>query len=543
MRVLGVSLGHDRSAALVESGRIVAAIAQERLDRVKYSEGYHVPVEAVFYALGAGDLAPRDIDLVTVSSAELTEAELLAAAVPQMLELGFKAPVKHVSHHLAHAASAFFTSPFENALIWVADGGGQILGGRQEAESLFIGSGQSVHLLRTRLADLPSTDITSRPFGARESTQVSLGRKYEQFTYLLGFDFGECGKTMGLAAYGATPQIALRLSEENHYFDLNLRYCDYLQDFLSDHTGEISFSKAAEIAALAQHLLEEHVISILHGALAETGQKHLCISGGVALNCTLNGRLARELQIDKLYAFPAAGDDGQSVGSALLACHQVANCERHELRSPFLGSNYTEVEMETAIRDADLRFSRPTELSLLVSERLAQGQVVGWFQDSSEFGPRALGHRSILADPSPSAMQHHLNSKVKRRETFRPFAPIVTAGTLQKYFDVPTAALPCTPFMLATGRVLNHYRDQLPAITHVDGSARVQSISLEENPMVYSVLECFQRLRGYPILVNTSFNVASEPLVESPSDAIKTFLRSNLDALTVGPFLVERPDS
>jgi carbamoyltransferase len=391
----------------------------------------------------------------------------------------------------------------------------------------------------------------------------SLGLLYSAFTAYLGFEVNEGEyKVMGMAAYGRPKYVdrvakLLRLAADGS-FALDMRYFGY-------HRSLASFSGAfvelfgpprapeaglepeyADIAASIQAVTEEAVLGLARRARALTGARHLCMAGGVALNVLANGRVLREAGFDGLWVQPAAGDAGGCVGAATYLHHAVLRQERrHRMRAAYLGPGYTDEEIHAFLRGAGVPFAvlPDAEVAPAAARLLARGHVVGWFQGRIEFGPRALGARSILADPTDPAMKDTLNAKIKHREPFRPFAPSVLAEAAAAYFDFGAPAAPAagveSPFMLLVARVRPDKRHLLPAVTHVDGTARVQTVSREQHPRYYDLIAAFGALTGVPVVVNTSFNVRGEPIVCTPADALNCFSHTDMDYLVMGNALVD----
>jgi carbamoyltransferase len=594
MRVLGVSgLYHDSAACLVEGGRVVAAAQEERFSRVKHDA--RLPRGAVAWCLEAGGggaidavafyekpllklhriletalaVAPRGLgpflravplwlrDRVWV---RLRLRELLAASgVPESV------PIFFVEHHESHAASAFFPSPFDEATTLTVDGVGE-----WACASVGRGRGGELELL------------------AEQRFPHSLGLAYSAFTAYLGFrvNDGEY-KVMGLAPYGEPRFVdailrdlvrieadgSLRLGLEHFGFTDELRmFGDGFARVLGGPPrapGDALDQRHADVARSIQEVTERAVLAMARSAVARTGCPDLCLAGGVALNCVANGRLLREGVARRLWIQPAAGDAGGAIGAALAASHGALGVARPALdgafdgmRGALLGPAWSDDAIRSVLVSAGAAFDRPAdgEWAPVVAERLAQGEVVALFDGPMEFGPRALGNRSILADPRDPRMQAHINQRIKEREGFRPFAPVVLEERAPAWFDLDVAS----PYMLLTapvrtgpearlGRVpgepwsleamLAAPRPPLPAVTHVDGSARVQTVGPGDSRRIRSLLVAWERLTGCPALVNTSFNGRDEPIVCSPADAYACFVATGIDTLSIGPYLVRRPEA
>jgi carbamoyltransferase len=558
MRVLGISaFFHDSAAALVEDGAVVAAAQEERFTRVKHDAAF--PARAVEYCLGQSG---GKVDAVVFYEKPFLKFERLLETYLAVAPKGFgvfrKAMplwVRHklfqksilrehlgqelsqnllfVEHHLGHAASAFYPSPFERAAVLTMDGVGE-----WATTSLALGNG----------ADLKVVREIGFPH--------SLGLFYSAFTYYCGFkvNSGEY-KLMGLAPYGA-PRFRQLIRDElidvkgDGSFRLRMEYFDYLTGWtmVGERFARLFGvpARAAEgpmtqhymdVAASAQAVLEEVVLRLSRAIVRETGERNLCLAGGVALNCVANGKILRDGHVRRLWVQPAAGDAGGALGAALAGFYLHGKRERRMefgdgMRGSYLGPEYSQEQVEAALRKSGAVFGVLAEGELLdaVAADLARGEAVGWFQGRMEFGPRSLGARSILADPRSAGMQSQLNLKIKYRESFRPFAPAVLREDVGDWFELEDDS----PYMLVTASVKEGRRGRIPAVTHVDDSARIQTVHQETNAMFAGLLERIRTLTGCPVLVNTSFNVRGEPIVESPSDAYRCFMGTELDVLAVG---------
>jgi len=561
--------GHDGSAALLKDGEVIACAAEERFTRVKYSLNLAgntlLPRHAVAWCLEAGGISLDDVDTVAhycrfteevveerlrLLQPHLTEGETSAVAQsfrhvyremlsPSAVERQFakmtgaeRRAIVPVRHEMAHAASAFYPSGFPEALVFTIDGCGEL-----ESSLLAVGTGDGIR-------ELESTPLPT-----------SLGTLYLILTVFLGFrSLGDEYKVMGLASYGDPSryrEVFSRLvpSDERGGYTTALLSGGGLGERLRTHLGPARSrldpveSRHADIAASLQEAVTRAVVGTLRRARGETGLRNLCMAGGVALNCSLNGALARTRLFDRIFVQPAAGDEGGSVGAALAAYADLrsgAPSPRGGWEHAYWGPSYSEAEMTRALEAVADRVVWRKEASpaVAVARRLAGGDVVGVFQGRMEFGPRALGNRSLLADPRNAGMKERINAKVKYRESFRPFAPAVPAEDAAEYFDM--TGLPDSPFMLFTVPVRPDKRARIPAVTHVDGSARVQTVARSTNGRFWDVLQEFRKLTGIPVLLNTSFNVKNEPIVCSPGDALACFLSTEIDCLELGDFLVER---
>ncbi|HJP29762.1 MAG: carbamoyltransferase [Candidatus Latescibacteria bacterium] len=585
--ILGISAYyHDSAACLLSDGQIVAAAQEERFSRRKHDARF--PELAARYCLDQAGIGVSDLECVgfydkpLLTFERLLETHLGTAPkglqlywksmsvwlsqklwIPQEVCRGLGADVQVLfgEHHESHAASAFYPSPFEEAAILTTDGVGE-----WTTTSFGFGRGTELHTL------------------GEIKFPHSLGLLYTAFTYFTGFkpNSGEY-KLMGLAPYGE-PRYADRILDkilalaEDGSFRLNLDYFNYVagltmtsgaMDDLFDgpaRTPETPLSqREMDIAASCQKVTEEVLLRMAATAHRETGMKNLCLAGGVALNCVGNGRILREGPFENLWIQPAAGDAGGAVGVALALWHRHFEQPRRvedgdSMSGSYLGPAYADDEIESflAAQKAPATRLEADELSVRVAGILADEKVVGWFQGRMEFGPRALGARSILGDPRSSAMQSQMNLKIKYRESFRPFAPSVLREHVDEWFDMDTDS----PYMLLVAPVkeekqirmtaeqealfgidkLHVPRSEIPAVTHVDYSARVQTVRREVNAPYHDLLAAFHRLTGCPLLVNTSFNVRGEPIVCTPEDAYRCFMRTEMDYLVLGNFLLSKQD-
>ncbi|MFN3598099.1 MAG: carbamoyltransferase [Rubricoccaceae bacterium] len=585
MTVLGLScFYHDSAAALVRDGRVVAAAQEERFTRRKHDAGF--PERAVAYCLAEAGLAARDLDAVAFYDKPLLKFERLletylsfaprglasfVKAMPVWIKqklwisdllarkLGYEGPLVFPEHHESHAASAFFPSPFEEAAFVTTDGVG-------EWATTSWGTGAGNRLAIRQEIHFPH----------------SLGLLYSAFTYFCGFrvNSGEY-KLMGLAPYG-TPRYAERIRQHlidlrpDGSFRLDQDYFTYAHGLTMTgrrfaelfggppRTPEGPLTaREMDLAASVQVVTEEAVLAMARHVHAQTGADALCLAGGVALNCVANGRLLREGPFRRVWAQPAAGDAGGALGAALMAAHHWADAPRtpdpdDAMQGAYLGPAFSGEAIAAALRAEGLPAVPLPEDALLArtADLLAGGAAVGWFQGRMEFGPRALGARSILADPRGADVQRRVNLKIKFRESFRPFAPSVIAERADELFALGRAGEPPpeSPYMLLVGPVrgaevagegferLGRIASPVPAVTHVDGSARVQTVTEARNGLYYRLLKAFEARTGCPALVNTSFNVRGEPIVGTPADAIRCFRQTHLDALAIGPFVVTKAE-
>ena len=573
MRVLGLSaFYHDSAAALVEDGRIVAAAQEERFTRRKHDAGY--PRHAIDFCLRQGGLAPADVDRVVFYDKPFLKFERLLETAVAFAPRGFRffslaipvwvreklfqkellrrelrtlapetdwaARLLFAEHHQSHAASAFYPSPFREAVVLTMDGVGE-----WATTSVAVGRGDELEMLRE--IHFPH----------------SLGLLYSAFTYHAGFrvNSGEY-KLMGLAPHGEPRYAALILErlldlKEDGSFRLNLDYFDYCAGLrMTNARFDELFGgpprapespltqRHMDMAASAQAVLEEAVLRLARSLRRETGIPNLCLAGGVALNCAANGAVLRDGCYEGVWVQPAAGDAGGALGAALAASHRLLGEPREggsgsdAMRGAFLGPEYGAEEIRSALDAAGARYETLPEDALLAAtaEALAEGKVVGWFQGRMEFGPRALGARSILADARDPAMRETLNAKVKLREAFRPFAPSVPRADVGDWFGIERDS----PYMSFTAAVREGA--DIPAVTHVDGSARLQTVHPDTNPRFHALHEAFRARTGCPVLVNTSFNVRGEPIVCTPEDAFRCFMGTDIDRLAIGDCFLRKEE-
>ncbi|MBN2054623.1 carbamoyltransferase [bacterium] len=562
MNILGIScFYHDSAACLVQDGAVIAAASEERFTRIKHDHEF--PHKAIRYCLAYAGLTIDDIDYIGFYDKPLVKFERILQtylaeaprgirsffkAIPLWLrkkmwmreiiarELEFKGPVLFSDHHLSHAASAFHVSPFEEAAILTVDGVG-------EWTTSSFGYGRDREIKLTHEIRFPH----------------SLGLLYSAFTGYLGFkvNSGEY-KVMGLAPYGE-PRFLDKIKRElvelrdDGSFKLNMRYFAYTYGLtMVNRRFERLFGIPArspesklekdhfDLAMSVQKITEEIMLNMAMHARRETGMRHLCLAGGVALNCVANGRVLREAGYDDIFIQPAAGDAGGALGAAMLIHHNVlGNPRTFRLAMPYFGPSFTDEEIKATLDGFSAEYHHHDRNGIVTrTARLIDEQnVVGWFQGRMEFGPRALGNRSILADPRDAGMQKKVNLKIKFRESFRPFAPTVLEGDIGEYFELDRPS----PYMLLTTQVREDRRC-IPAVTHVDGSARIQSIARDVNPLYYDVIAEFKRLSGVPVIINTSFNVRGEPIVCTPEDAYRCFMRTQMDYLVMGGFILDKKE-
>ena len=564
MNILGINWGeHDSAASLLQEGRLVAAVEEERLSRIKHAP-FAFPARAARYCLEAGGVTPDDVDVVAFSFSptvglgrglwhalrHFPRANFIALAelarrvwyiappayARYELKLPARTRVVFVPHHLAHAASAFYVSPFEEAAVLVVDAMGE-----WPVTSLYRGAGN-------RLEALESVSFPH-----------SLGFYYSAFTEFLGFNpFDGEYKVMGLAAFGeprfderlrevllladgAQHRLDLRYFNFHHDYGRSTWYSPYMKEVFGppSTTTDMPPQPYADLAASVQQRLEDALFHLVDHLQKRTGLSDLCMAGGVALNSAANGKIAQQGPFKRIFIQPAANDAGCALGAALYAYHTVlGNAAREPLAHVYLGPEYSAEEIEAHLRLGKLDYQRLDDPAATAADLVTQGQIVGWFQGRLEFGPRALGNRSILADPRRADMKGRINAAVKFREPFRPFAPSVLEEASDTYFE----DVGRSPYMLRVAPVRAGVGERLPAITHVNGTARLHTVTRESNPLYYRLLEHLGERTGMPVVLNTSFNVRGEPIVCSPKEAVACFYSSGLDALVIGKYLIRKSE-
>ena len=588
MYILGISaFYHDSAACIIKNGIIIAAAQEERFTRIKHDHSF--PINAINYCLDEAKINANNLDLVSYYEKPFSKFERILEtnlsyspiglksflmSMPLWIkkkiwikdliknELEFKGDIIFPEHHESHAASAFFPSPFKESAIITVDGVGE-----WSTTSVGIGRNNKIKMIN---------DIRF---------PHSLGLLYSAFTFYCGFkvNSGEY-KLMGLAPYGRPIYKNIIYNnlidvKADGSFRMNMRFFNYCsgltmtnQNFHKLFSGpprkpESNLTqKEMDLASSIQVVLEEIMIKIASHTKEITGMKSLCMAGGVALNCVANGKLLRSGLFDNIWIQPAAGDAGGAVGCALFAWYQYFNNERKpdnlndSMQGAYLGPEFSNNEIKTFLKKRNYPFRKLSdrELPIKIADLIGDGKVIGWFQGRMEFGPRALGSRTIIADPRSKNMQKKLNLKIKFRESFRPFAPSILAEKISDYFDINIES----PYMLLVGSVredkqiemteneknyfglkkLNVARSQFPAITHVDYSARVQSVNKKTNPRYHEMISQFYKKFGSPLIVNTSFNVRGEPIVCSPEDAYLCFMRTDMDYLIIGNYLLKKSD-
>jgi carbamoyltransferase len=595
MNILGLSVYyHDSAACLLVDGDLVAAAQEERFTRKKHDSGF--PSNAAKFCLRAGGIRPKDIDYVVFYDKPFVKFERIFETCLAFAPRGFKSfatsmplwlkdklfqktilidalneqlgetddwaeRLRFSEHHLSHAASAFFPSPFQEAAVLTMDGVG-------EWSTTSIAVGRDNQLSVYKEIHFPH----------------SLGLLYSAFTYYTGFkvNSGEY-KVMGLAPYGEPKYVSLIKDhlidiKEDGSFHLDMSYFEYCTGLqMTNGRFDVLFGgpprnpegkltqREMDLAASVQAITEEIVVKLAKDIRISTGQTNLCLAGGVALNCVASGKLLRKNVFSDIWIQPAAGDAGGAVGAALAAYHLMLERPRRRslgdsMRGAYLGPEFSQREIEERLKVVGAVFSNLSDDTLIdnVAQALVNGKAVGWMQGRMEFGPRALGGRSIIADPRSPTVQKQLNLKVKYRESFRPFAPSVLREDVSRWFELNADS----PYMLLVADVLrtkqipmsenqrqffgidklNVVRSEIPAVTHVDYSARVQTVHKETNPRFHSLISRFKELTGFPVLVNTSFNVRGEPIVCTPEDAFRCFMGTEIELLAIGNSVLRKED-
>lgn len=563
MYILGIScFYHDAAACLLKDGRIVSAALEERFSRKKHDPDF--PKDAINYCLSNEGIKINNVDYICFYEKPLLKFEriLLTAiatfpkslksftkAIPVWLKqklyipsiirnrLNYEGKIVFCEHHLSHAASAFLVSPFEESAILTIDGVGE-----WATAAYGVGKENSITIL------------------AEMKFPHSLGLLYSAFTYYLGFKVnnGEY-KVMGLAPYGKPRYYDTIMNElvdlkKDGSFRLNMKYFAYHYGLtMINHHFENLFGgprripesqieeRHKDVASSIQKATEEIILKMADYLHKETRLKNLCMAGGVALNCVADGRLLQESSFENIFVQPASSDAGGALGAALyLYCSILGKKRVQRMENVYTGPSYSNEEIESFLKGNGIRYKYYARESLLrtVAGWLVNGKIIGWFQGRMEWGPRALGNRSILADPRTLKMKDIINKKVKHRESFRPFAPSVLVEKAADYFEPDCSS----PYMLFTFQVKDEKQKEIPAVTHIDGTSRIQTVKREDNPLYYDLINEFNKLTGTSILLNTSFNVRGMPIVCSPMDAYKCFVKSGIDYLVMGNLVIDRKD-
>ncbi|HNW39733.1 MAG TPA: carbamoyltransferase N-terminal domain-containing protein [Candidatus Omnitrophota bacterium] len=559
MNILGISCYyHDAAACLIKDGIVVAAAQEERFNRIKNSADF--PINAINFCVQESKIAFSDIDYVAFYEKPFLKFHRVVLdhlktwpfsftnflkTMPKWLqdrlilpltlekETGFKGKTLFVNHHLSHAASAFLVSPFEQAAILTSDGIG-------EWATLTCGLGRGNDIKIYKELRYPN----------------SLGLLYSSLTAYLGFSANKDeGTVMALAGCGepayldkfkkifsSKPDGSFIL--DPGYFSFNQGRRMYSRKFIKLFGEERKPLEAlqqrhCDIASSLQKFTEETLVAISRNIFNETKLKKLCLAGGTFLNCVANSKILEDGLFEELFVQPAAGDAGAAIGAAVYAhCAIFKKNRNYVMTHPYLGPDFSPERIKTILLNSGLNFQEcsETELTKDIAVRLAKNQIIGWFQGRMEFGPRALGNRSILAHPACPGINELLNSKVKHREPFRPFAPAVLEERKDEFFNLSGKSA----FMLLAPKVRNEKRESIPGVVHVDGTARVQTVNKETNPKFWQLIKDFESITGLPILINTSFNLKGEPIVCSPQDALNSFNQSQMDCLVLGNYIINK---
>jgi carbamoyltransferase len=567
--VLGINAyDHDVSACLLRDGAIACAISKERITRSKHDTGFFQ--EVVDYCLATEGISLDDIDLVVrncyVLPVEDLESRMVSQDVPEVMDdaerlqaakhplyLSRSNKVLTVSHHLAHAYSAFAACPFDQGVVMVVDGVGNYSSDvtepgqltdnvdplAREAESYYKFEGSRLETLK-KVWLQPTRGFLSDEF----YYMPGLGALYSRVSSYIFADWNKCGEVMGLAPYGRPGAIErlLHMNGDLRVPDWGVEFDKpWLVDREPDWEASPSMRHWEDLAWRVQDDTEKVLLERAIWLRKTTGARNLCMAGGVALNCVANGRIAREAGFEKIWIQPAAGDDGIAIGCAYYGHLAIQKNQRSfVMNDAYTGVPYKDEQVHAAANKMPVRLQamsrRSDDICGETARLLAQGHVFAWFQGRSEFGPRALGNRSILADPRTAEMKDKLNRRVKYRQAFRPFAPVVLAERAHEIFESDRES----PFMLFAERVRPEWRERIPAVVHVDGTARVQTIRPDQNERLYRLLTEFDSITGVPVLLNTSFNVKGEPIVETPEDALHCFLTTGIDYLVLHDVLMAK---
>ncbi len=568
MYILGITYGINSAAALIKDGKILAAVQEERLNREKHSRSF--PIGSIRYCLNEEGITLKDIDKISffwnpgislerlnirMSSRWRDHIEYLYNLPNYLLELipaekekkhveditqifnlpglNKKIEIHYIKHHLAHAASSFFVSPFNKSAILTVDGYGE-----DTCTMLANGSGNEIKILKE--IKFPN----------------SLGSLYAAFTQYLGFQANnEEGTVMGLAAYGNQAKYynllkkIVRINDQGG-MELDLSYFSFYKQGYRRYSGKFTEvfgperkkgdtikPRHQDIAAGVQRITEEALIKLARYLYEVTHCKNLCLAGGVALNSVANGRILKETPFERIFIQPASSDAGASLGSALYLYHQIpGNKKRQIMKHDYLGPGFSNDEIKQQLDAAKLKYEFHEDIERVCAKLIAENKIVGWFQDRMEFGPRALGSRSILADPRNQKIKDILNKRVKNREKFRPYAPSVLLEDYKDYFN---GTIP-SPFMLLVYDVLKSKKRLIPGVVHVDGTARVQTVDKNINLKYWKLIQEFKKITGIPLILNTSFNLKGDPIVCSVKDALHCFYTSGMDCLALGSYLIKK---
>jgi len=554
MKILGIGgTQHDYSYCVVEDGVIRVAIEEERVSREKHSTGYrsrkHAGLNYCLNASGDDPLRYKDFDLIVANDAIDENHFIDSHVINHMLK---------INHHTSHAGSAYYLSDFSEAAVLILDGGGSNFSGNfNESCTMGYAQGNKIDLTekivgKLKMMDSPRVFFTEEPHtDLFLSNEASIPLLYLAMTEICGFKALQEGKLMGLAPYGKDTYV----KEIQKYVFLDCKKAGSFKlniDFEGIFNTVIDISKTdkrdgftvtKDLAYATQVIFEDVVTNMINYLYEKAPSKNLCYAGGAALNSVLNGKIKKVSKFENVFVFPAAGDAGTSIGSALYGYHHIMNAEKNNGRLHHVnwGKVYDDEEIQKSIEKHKDKIVAQTmdyeKLYDFVAMELSKGSIAGWFQDGAEFGPRALGNRSILADPRVAENKDKLNDKVKFREAFRPFAPVIVREECEEYFDTDFKD---NPFMLFVGDVKENKRGVIPAGTHVDGTARLQTIDVDNNKKLHNLLLAFKKITGVPVLINTSFNIKGDPIVETPAQAIDALLKSDMDLIVIQHYVIQK---
>ena len=549
MNILGInqvpsmiSWQHDSAASLVKDGKLIACAEEERFNRLRHARGY--PKKAIEYCLKEGGIKFKNIDVIAVGynpyaflkrSINLHPINLIKNFASLLFFILYMhslkkqtgAKVMYIDHHLSHAASAYRCSGFDKANILTVDGSG-------ETESFVFFVGEKGKL--RRVWDIPLGGLFSK------KKWSSIGLVYTRVTNFLNLGVHGEGKTMGLASYGKPKfDFSKILNIENHKkysidrrniekFYSRLKRVDSKEDITQEHK---------DLTASLQYALENSVVNLAKEAYEYSGIKNFCLAGGVTLNCNTNTKILEQDFCDNLFVQPAAHDGGIPLGSALEAASLVGEPADFEMIHAYWGPGFSNDEIEGVLKNAKVSYQYYKDIERMAAKFITDGNIAAWFQGRMEMGPRALGNRSILADPTIDGIDDKINIDVKHREVWRPFAPSITEEDASKYFKGVDKAKDSS-FMLHTFFVKDKYRNSFPAITHIDGSSRIQTVRKEQNERYYTLLKEIEKINGHPIVLDTSFNDQGEPIICTPKDALRCFFSTGIDVLVIGNFVVKK---
>lgn len=549
MNILGInqvpnmiSWQHDSAAALVKDGKIIATAEEERFNRLRHARGY--PKLASEYCLKEGEIEFKDVDIIAVAydplafvktgRINLYPINLLKDIVNYIfftiylhgLKKQCGAKIEYVNHHLSHAASTYRCAGFKDANVLTIDGSG-------ETESFAFFEGRNGKLKR----------IWDIALGGRFTKKKwsSIGLVYSSVTTLLNMGAHGEGKTMGLASYGEPKydfSTILNIKDHKHY-KIDRRNIRKLYNHLERKDGEELTQDHKDIAASLQKALEDSIVNLAKEAYEKTGIKNFALAGGVTLNCNTNSKLLEQDFCDELFIQPAAHDGGIALGAAMEVSYRVGDDPDMTLIHAYWGPGFSNEEIENVLKNSKVSYERHDNIAKIAAKYVTDGKMVGWFQGRMEMGPRALGNRTILADPTIKGIADKVNVEIKHREVWRPFAPSVAEEAATEFFEGVDKAKD-SPFMLHTFYVKDKYRNSFPAITHVDGSSRIQTVRKEQNEKYYNLLKEIEKINGYPMTLNTSFNDNGEPIVCTPRDALRCFFSTGFDVLAIGDYLVKK---